>query len=244
MLRPALDRRVYSLSEPLPAIGAQLDAIGRCISDLLSGRLLTHDRQPMKKIAIDKAQARLAKARESLARVDASRNFAEFESAWTDFLTATNSIYSVLEQGAKHDPRSRQWFGGKKNERRKDALLSYLHQARNADEHGIEPVAKRNPGHIAIGRHGEAVHIKELIVGSDGQFRGEFIPVNGRLPTIEIANPHAELVTVRDDRFGDSFDPPTEHLGLILADRSPLGVARLGFAYHAALVDAAASLMR
>ena len=73
-------------------------------------------------------------------------NYADFEAAWTDFLVSTNAIYTILEVGAKGSPQSRQWFGRKKIERRNDPLLQYLHQARNADEHGMAPVADRSRG--------------------------------------------------------------------------------------------------
>jgi len=198
----------------------------------------------MKKAAIDKAQKRLLKARESFKRILSSINFSEFESAWTDFLLATQGIHSALELGAMTNPQSRQWYGGKKNERRKDPLLQYLHQARNADEHGIEPIARHNPGHIGIGVGGETVHIDKLIIDGSGNMTAKFHPVDGKFPTVEFAQPRAELVTVVDSRFGDSFDPPKEHLGTAVNDSSPAGVARVGLSYYEALVEEADKLIK
>lgn len=196
----------------------------------------------MKKIATDKAQNRLDKARESLARVEASRNFAEFGSAWTDFLIATNSIHSILEQGAKSNPRSRQWYGGKKNERRKDALLSYLHQARNADEHGIEPITVLKPGQITLTSSG-SIALQSLIINNDGTVAAEFVPYSeGAHPVVKAEPASAVLISVIDERFGNRFDPPTEHLGAALSDTSPMTVARAGLAYHVALVEEAGKL--
>jgi hypothetical protein len=68
----------------------------------------------MKQAAIDKARSRFEKATECVTRIERSGYFAEFESAWTDFLLAANVIWSALEQGVKDTPQSRQWFGGKK----------------------------------------------------------------------------------------------------------------------------------
>jgi hypothetical protein len=190
----------------------------------------------MKQIAVDKARKRLAKASACLERIEASRSFGEFESAWTDLLIALDDIHTTLEQGAKTNPQSRQWYGGKKNERRKDALLSYLHQARNADKHGIEPIASHKPGGVKISEGARPTFILKTAV-KDGKASLELHPVEG--PGMEIIPPSAELIPVRFDRFGDVFEPPTQHLGSILPDTSPLTIARLGFKYHEELVQAA-----
>jgi hypothetical protein len=174
----------------------------------------------MKKIAVDKARDRLRKAGTILRRVADTKTFPEFQSAWTDFLIALNTITFVLEKGASSNAQSRQWYGGKKKIGRKDPLLRYLHQARNADEHGLEPVAEHRPGHIAIGVGGESVHIRSLTF-SAGQITGSFDPVDGKLPTIHVAAPHVALITVSDDRHGEKFDPPKEHLGETFLDTSP-----------------------
>jgi hypothetical protein len=50
----------------------------------------------------------------------------------------------------------------------------------------------------------------------------------------------SRLVPVID--HGDKYDPPTEHLGVPLKDRSPLGVADLGLAFLRSMTDDAAKL--
>jgi hypothetical protein len=61
---------------------------------------------------------------------------------------------------------------------------------------------------------------------------------------MEIIPPSAELIPVRDDRFGNVFEPPTQHLGSILTDVSPIAIARPGFKYHEELVQAASQVVR
>ncbi len=195
----------------------------------------------MKKAAIQKSRIRLARANQALDKLCKSQNFDAFSEAWTDFLLAANSIFSILEKGALSDATTKQWFFSKKKQARKDPLVRYMVQARNADEHGIEPVAEPVPGHIAIGVGGESVYIKSLTIGG-GHVRGEILPVEGRFPTVEIQNAHPRLITVKDDRFGDSFDPPAEHLGKKLSDASPLTVATLMMRYLSGLIDEAANL--
>jgi len=199
----------------------------------------------MKKIAVNKAETRIAKAKQCLQQIEASKSFTEFSSAWTDFLVALNGAHTILEQGAKESPQSRQWYGGKKVERRKDPLLGYLHQARNADEHGLEPIAELKSGSIEIGpsASGAPVHLRSLHVSPDGRVSGEFRSVDGLPPRIVIELPRVRLITVVDTRYMTKCDPPAEHLGSKLTDISPLAVAKLGMTYHEDLVTQAARLV-
>jgi hypothetical protein len=194
----------------------------------------------MEQIAVDKARRRLEKATGCVKRMEDSRSFSEFESAWTDFLIALNSIHAALELGAKTNPQSRQWYGGKKTMRRKDPLLSYLHQARNADEHGIEPIAAHKPGGVKIGAGAQLSVIAKTVVNR-GKASIKFHPIEG--PGLVIIPPSAELIPVRN-QFGNVFAPPTQHLRSILPDVSPLAIARIGFKYHEALVQAASRRIR
>lgn len=101
--------------------------------------------------AIAKAELRFAKATSCLAEIQKPPStYKDFLHIWTDFLLALNAVYTSLEQGAKSSPQSRQWFGGKKRERRQDPLLRYLHQARNADEHGLAPVSRSRANWVSL----------------------------------------------------------------------------------------------
>ncbi len=76
----------------------------------------------------------------------------------------------------------------------------------------------------------------------NGQLTGRILPVDGKLPTVEIHNPHPKLVAVFDDRFGGEwYQPPYEHLGSKLPDSAPLTIARLLMKYVSNLVDEAES---
>jgi hypothetical protein len=195
----------------------------------------------MKRVGVEKARSRLEAAREALGRIRTSSSFSEFEQAWVALITALNTIHSTLEQSAKASPASDQWYGRKKHERKTDPLLQYLHQARNADEHGIEPIAEHVPGGMFIGAPGEAVHIDYM--GPDGKGGREvrLKPVDGKLPTVGVIAPHPRLVPVRNR--GVTYAPPHEHLGSKLSEASPSVVATNAVAYHEALLSEAEALV-
>lgn len=196
----------------------------------------------MKQAAIGKAEIRMKRAKTALDRISKAGDFNEFSEAWTDFLLASVSILSILEKGAHVNPTSKQWYYSTKKAGRKDPLVRYIVQARNADEHGIEAVVTHVPGGVEIGKNGEPVHVKRLFWDEDGRMIVHLQPVNGKVPTVEVKTAHPKLVKVHDDRFGDAFDPPAEHLGQPLPDTSPYTVASKMMAYLERVMTEARSL--
>jgi hypothetical protein len=192
----------------------------------------------MERAAVEKAKARLQKAKHCIARIKQSKNYADYESAWVDLLIALNTVHCALEQGAKSSPQSRQWYGGKKQIRTKDPLLNYLHQARNADEHGIEPIAEHRAKRLGIRPTG-VTHIKSLMLTEDGKVH---IDAEGDPLHIKVIT-HVVLIPVFDRRFNTRYDPPTSHLGAALPNDTPLTVGRAGIAYHEGLIAEAETLI-
>lgn len=174
--------------------------------------------------AVQQAEVRLRKAKASLEQMNKPITFAEFESLWSDFLLAANSVYSKLEQGAKASGSSNAWFGRVKRRRRTEPLLTYLHHARNSDEHGIEPVSKFEPFGIGINGLDGKLHIKSLEI-ENGKVKLD----PGDDPVdITLLPPRAVLVPVHDTRFNDTFYPPTEYQGMPLPpDVTPQIIAAL-----------------
>src|SRR5690606_27755019 len=133
------------------------------------GSILAMDPQ-----AVEQAKIRLKKAETAIARLKSADSFEQAEDAWTDFLSATSTIYSKLEQGAKVNGKSSAWFGRKKKERKDDPLLRYLHYARNSDEHGVQRLVERRTkgdrplfGGAPL-KFGEKREYIARIVGEDG----------------------------------------------------------------------------
>ncbi len=199
--------------------------------------------QEMNPRAIAEAEIRLERARAAVETMEsvekwqtAEWDFKTLETGWWTFLHAASGIYAKLEQGAKTNGRSSAWFGRVKRLRKTDPLLSYLHHARNSEQHGLDPilehqklgfVAKKGATVVPPAEEGGQWHI-QATVG---------VPME-----VQIVSPDLFLMPVVDDRFGDEFDPPTEHLGNPLIDISPWVVARLGLDYLVSLIEDAKAL--
>lgn len=199
----------------------------------------------MNPAAITQAEARLEKAQRAFEVLQTTSDFAELESAWSDFLLACSGIYSKLEQGSKASPKSTGWFGRKKRERKNDQLLSYVHHARNSDEHGLETVTDRKPGGVGINpSDGGALNITINPYGIPRR-EGEIVILNHdpqNAPRVAVIPNSIRLKKVTDERFGDSFQPPDAHLGSPITDNSPSNVAKLALAYLTSLIADAKSL--
>lgn len=162
--------------------------------------------------ALHQAQQRLDRVRSAVERLKDFQSHRDADNAWSDFLLAANGIYSKLEQGAKGCPESYAWFGKKLQERKADELLHYLHQARNADEHGIggTTLARAN-FEILEGK----VHNIGVRLGPDREphyvIHGE---VGARVGITKFQTVHA----VRNR--GALIMPPKQHLGGVLDDEA------------------------
>lgn len=193
--------------------------------------------------AVEQAAERLTRAEKALQDLKHSSSFVEAEAAWRDFLLAINSIYSKLEQGAKTSGKSKAWFGRKKNERKNDPLLRYLHFARNSDEHGIERITERQAGSTLLEKPmNRPLEFNEQVPGTITKFDPDTRTLIGEAANITIDGPHLMLVTAHDSRFGDSCDPPKEHFGENVDHRYPLGVGEAALPHFVRMISDASDL--
>lgn len=201
----------------------------------------------MKRIALDKAREHLSLAKGAIAEMQLSNGFEAYEQAWSHFLIQAGRIYSKLEQGAKGCAKSTPWFGLKKHERKKDPLLSYIHHARNSDEHGIEYISSLTAETVSASVNQEKGFMFQMrfMVDSEGRFHYRNIKAksgDGNDLPVSILNPKIVPLTVHDTLHGDNFDPPQMHLSMPIVDPSPQGLAILAANYLTKLLDEASQL--
>ena len=153
------------------------------------------------------------------------------------FLIAFKGVYTVLKEGAKTSPQSRQWFGAKDRQRRSDPLLQYLYQARDDDEHGLNPVTTRVPDRLSIGGRGPDHTLQFDVSGPVGLgWRLEATDGDGKPVPFEYTPAQALLARVHGRDKNNRYDPPAEHLGAKLAGNLPAAVGELAVAYLEAIV--------
>ncbi len=192
----------------------------------------------IKPAGIEKAKVCLDDARATLKNCAEATDYTIFAKQWRQFLIAAVSVIHVLENASFASPQGRQWFGTTKRAGRADELALYMYQARNAEEHGIDPVTELRSGGVGIGAPGEKIHIKSLVIRG-GKVDLELGEEHKGPVTIEVIPAHVELRTVVDDRFKQSFDPPKQHKGKPIECDAPdaaLTIARLYVDYLAEMI--------
>jgi len=168
-------------------------------------------------LAITKARSRLLTAKGALGDLQTCRDYNLFAAKWYIFLVAFKGVYSALGRGAEASPQSRQWFGARNRERRSDPLLQYLYQARDDDEHGLNPVTARVSDRLSIGGSGPNHTLQFDVSGPTGLgWTLQATGGDGKPVPFEYAPAHVRLVQVHGRDKGNTYDPPEEHLGVKL----------------------------
>jgi hypothetical protein len=209
--------------------------------------------------ALDKAKSRLRVVRKAITDLDTSTTFGEFADNWYVFLTSAKNVYTVLEQGSKVSPQSRQWFGMKKQVRISDEMLQYLYEARNDDEHGLENSVAYKPERHIIGINHPGYSSNVTVKGPFGTVTAvdcaaavilEGVPLphgitvqsNSSKPVMSRSSPAAVLLSQVSARGNRIYNPPTTHLGQPIANPTPNNVAKLAADYLESLVREAEGL--
>ena len=140
----------------------------------------------------------------------------DFESKWIDFLHNLEKVWKKAELECSNIQNFEPWQGSFKSARRKDPLLKYLKNARDADQHSIQPITIKKDSEINI------------TSPKDGAvfYSGDAIKI-----TSEIKNPRIETKPFKNR--GVIYEPPIEHLGQKLKDpNDPIELAELGTKYY------------
>lgn len=160
--------------------------------------------------AIKHCNTRLRRAQKATEILATAKSYEEQEDAWEDFILAVNGIYSKLEQGTKNGGKSGGWYGRKKHDRKKDLLLSYLHFARNAHEHGLQRVTARTPmnqtDYIKPQYNERRKLVCQKVDKETGLHTGEKFDA-------VIVGARVKCVRAHDTRYNDYRDPPEFHMG-------------------------------
>lgn len=185
----------------------------------------------MKPQAIEKALRRLRVASGALDQLKTATSDEEFDDAWFIFLTSWKGIYTTLEQGSKDSAQSRQWFGGKKAERKRTDYLQYLFIARNDEEHGLgQSVGRGLAGSIRLvpgpnAKPGEPLHFT---------WDPDPTGVSGKMEIIREVQ--GRLLGPVKDRDGTEIEAPWVYVGEVPLF-TPIEIAGLALTYAEKLIQ-------
>lgn len=174
----------------------------------------------------DQPNLELARAREAAARMAAAASLDEYEEHWKEFLRRVERCWNKAHAHYGKSPKWNGWQGRIDRLRRTDPLLSYLVNARGAEEHTVNEITTRHPGGIGINpAEGNSLYIERMEVNngvisvrSPQKIKVDFIPARmGLLP-----------VTNR----GRTYGTPTLHLGNTIDPQNVQAVAGMALAFY------------
>jgi hypothetical protein len=140
------------------------------------------------------------------------------------FLDNANKVFTRLEQAANATTKGKAWWSSQVHEWKKDPLLQYVRQARDATNHSIQEIAQPNPGRAtpitdASPEELAEMHKEAQKVGLPYALLGGF----------EVVWPHIEVLEVVNK--GVIFPRPAEHLGKPMTATTPAGIGDLALVH-------------
>lgn len=189
----------------------------------------------MKQLGVEAAKARLKRLQECISDLETVRTIEDTRTAWAHFLIAANGVYSKLEQAAKGNSQSEQWFARKNAERKNDELMQYLHQARNAEEHSIEGSDAAHAPYATA--ENQWTHVVKN--GMDGEGIVATVEAGKKL-ALKMNGAGMHLLPVKNR--GRVYDVPKSHLGVTFTKNTVGEIARLTENYLANLIIEAEGL--
>ncbi len=174
----------------------------------------------------DQPNLELARAQEAVAKMAAATSLDEYEEHWKEFLRRLERCWNKAYAHYGKSPKWNGWQGRIDRLRRTDPLLSYLVNARGAEEHTVNEITTRHPGGIGINpAQGNSLYIERMEINngtisirSPQKLKIEFTPARmGLLP-----------VTNR----GRTYATPTWHLGNSIDAGNVQAVASLALRFY------------
>ncbi len=151
-------------------------------------------------------RAELRAAARSLDGMRSAKSLDVFEAEWKVFLACLEKVWNKVERSCQSiRSRFEPWQGTYHRLRKKDMLLRYLKQAREADNHSIQDFTKIEPGSRSIrfvNPRGGYINHMEIRGGEITTYEGDPILVEDKAP---------QPVAVSVKNNGEWFNPPTSH---------------------------------
>lgn len=168
----------------------------------------------------------LTKARAAITAMQEAKSLDEFEEHWKEFLGRLERVWNKAFSRFGKSPKWNGWKGKAEGLRKTDPLLSYLVNARGAEEHTVNEIVGREPGRIGINAaEGNSLYIERMeindgniFIQSPQRIRVDFIPA--RTTLLSVTN------------RGRTYPVPTTHLGAAINPNNVISIAEAGAQFY------------
>jgi hypothetical protein len=179
--------------------------------------------------ALEAAKEKLDIARDKVAAMSAARDIKMLAQLWEEFLTLQQQVFLRLKKAFELGP-SKSWSDRLQFERRTDAMLQYVEQARHANEHGIENITETAQSKIAFKpRQGNSISVNYMEIDTkNNSTKISMDPVTAAQIEFEFIPGSVELLKIKNR--GVEYAPPSSHFGKAITC-SPIYIADLTNTY-------------
>jgi hypothetical protein len=174
----------------------------------------------------EQSSLELAKARSTIEVMRNTKALEDFEEGWKEFLGRIERVWNKASNHFCKSPKWNGWKGKFEGLRRSDPLLSYLVNARGADEHTVNEITGKEPGGIGINpAEGNSLYIEHMEINNGNIFikspqkiKINFLP--SRTTLLPITN------------RGRTYSVPTTHLGKPVDPKNVIAIVEAGAQFY------------
>lgn len=157
----------------------------------------------------------------------------QYEAGWTRFVDSIEEFWTrFFDEGKSNFPNFQPWAGIIERNRKSDELLSYLYQARHQSQHGRIALIWQPPRLLIAPNFNGMIHQISIHPDKTYDINATSFQIGAPDATIEYDPGEAELPTIENKKFGNSFNPPITFQSQPLTDRSPINVAKIGVQFY------------
>jgi hypothetical protein len=181
-------------------------------------------------------------AADAISAMETATSFQKLNRHWQDFLFRIERAWQAAERDLRKQPGFQQWFSPYAQQRKKDPLLVYLAQARNAEAHSVCPTLDRPIRLFFRDKHGYPFQLRKVSssVDEDGKLTVNIeTAAEDSLLSYEARLLPSEPSLQRICNRGKWYKPPRMHLKSQLRSAHPVDAAKLGLAFYSAFVEEA-----
>lgn len=183
---------------------------------------------------LEAAREELSRARACVDGMSRAKSLVEFDDEWKECIARLSRFWYKTKVSLQGDPR---FFNSphvkEANAAQKgDALIRYISQARNADEHGIDDITLKKGGSVALNpTEVDGVRVLENISFSNGVLR--FDAPHGATISFDPASVLPQPVRNR----GQEYPVPNQHMGKPITPTSLIEFAGLGVSFYERILN-------
>lgn len=178
-------------------------------------------------------------ARKAIDKMKSTKDFSEFQESWENFLFRIERAWEFTERTLKNRKGFQQWHKPYTDLRKKDPLLVFLRQARNAEMHSVSPTVSKPLKMAIVDKSGRGFQLNSI----SSKLEDGTLTIDLDSPDIlldldtKIVPTNPEVVRFKNR--GKWYNPPWQHLRERISDLHPVALAELGLSFYRAYVNEA-----